>query len=357
MLVCAAAVFVSGWQSSEVRLETSPGLATLSMRLSASPLNPPHFPPGVPEGYAFAAEGFQNGEKRFEVYAQTAERLPLCAKVCRTLLRLWSLAHEKMGLDHSRIHSYLVEVYLTESGLAGGEQKSVTQLTEGGVPRQHNCIFVYRMESFTKPMEMLREIAHEYGHAIMPPIGGFSKPEEWGNGYLGENLFVQMLCDTPDPAMAWGEDTLGVSKEMAERWRAQNGLPKSDAVWIHGADEKLLEGSGIEAMNAYIGLMLFAQEAFTSLFARMLALAGGQRASDALSGVIAAIGEQDRVVVRIPERLKGRPIWLPLRGAWDFSGAKQTARKRNWIKIAPTSNVVTLTNHHEQAGGQQPFLP
>ena len=106
----------------------------------------------------------------FEIRAQSAAALPLLKRSGVMLLRLWQMCSEKLGIDHPIRYGSVVHVYLAEGGKAGGEQ---------AVIGKKSCIYIYHVEDFTNPVEMAREIAHEYGHAIIPAIGGFRSPEDW----------------------------------------------------------------------------------------------------------------------------------------------------------------------------------
>ena len=75
--------------------------------------------------------------------------------------------------------------------IEGQVQTGTGQLPEAIAPE-----FAFRRLEIdtSKPQaEACRELAHEYGHAVLPAIGGFKSPEDWANGYLGERLFLRWL--------------------------------------------------------------------------------------------------------------------------------------------------------------------
>jgi len=89
-----------------------------------------------------------------------------------------------------------IDVWLCRTGPAGGEQ-------------WRNNIYFYDLDTNRSSIEWIREILHEYSHLAFPAIGGFTAPEYWANGYMGERLLVRWIERTPGgPAMVnrlWGD--------------------------------------------------------------------------------------------------------------------------------------------------------
>lgn len=89
-----------------------------------------------------------------------------------------------------------IDVWLCRSGPAGGEQ-------------WRNNLYFYDLSTPRSSIEWVREILHEYSHLALPAVGGFSAPEYWANGYLGERLLVRWLQRAPDgPTLVesvWGD--------------------------------------------------------------------------------------------------------------------------------------------------------
>jgi len=89
-----------------------------------------------------------------------------------------------------------IDVWLCRNGDAGGEQ-------------WRNNLYFYDLDTRRSSIEWIREILHEYSHLALPAVGGFSAPEYWANGYLGERLLVrwiQRLADGPAlVAAVWGD--------------------------------------------------------------------------------------------------------------------------------------------------------
>ncbi len=142
---------------------------------------------------AYAGEGGSGASapvvyaRRFAVHAPDADGLPLARRVARMLLLL-------LGENRARLryrppaNEPTVEVWLTRqagNGLSadiGGEQF-------------RDQIYLYNVYADRAPTEWAREVAHEYGHYALPGISGFTAPEAWANGVLGERLFLKWLRD------------------------------------------------------------------------------------------------------------------------------------------------------------------
>lgn len=125
--------------------------------------------------------------RRFRVYVPDRDSLPFARKVARTLLTLYTLTHDVLNYDHPR-NAPVVNIWITRT--------TPTELSaDTGGEQIRNEIYLYNLGETRKPIEWLREIAHEYGHFILPGISGFALPEEWGNGMLGERLFLSLIAD------------------------------------------------------------------------------------------------------------------------------------------------------------------
>lgn len=286
-------------------------------------------------GYAESANGSEAPELRFRVYAQSQKDVATMVAVNRMLLRLWDLCKLKLRLDHSLLYGRTIDVFLAEGGEAGGEQGIFEGPGPRGQLRKFNTIYIYNLASFSDPVEMAREVAHEYGHAVLPAIGGFVEPEDWGNGFLGERLFLSWLSREINSGSLITDDAMGVKAEELITWVEKNAVPLTDKIWLHGPDLKALGGTSETAMNEYLGLLLFTDEAFQGVMHRAIRLTGGMTAMDALEGVLKAVEERTEWKVAVPERLKGRDLYLPFRGAWSFEGASLIVRRGDWVKVRP----------------------
>lgn len=296
--------------------------------------------------YLFSAKGFGQSQLRFRLYAQSQKTVPLMLSAGRTLLRLWDIYKSKTMLDNPMLYDYTVDVFLADGGKAGGEQGIFAGDDGLGVIRSFNTIYIYQPSDFNEPIEMLREVAHEYGHAVLPAVGGFSKPENWGNGYLGEKLFLYWLLRENKVSKV---DIFGASQSDLAGWVSRQALTLSDAIWKNGINQSLLKSKGPAAMNEYIGLMLFVAEAFPEALPRALKLSGGNDAKSAYQGVLESINEKNAWIIELPKRVEGH-IWLPLSADWKVSGAMVIMRLGDWSELNPTSSVIRCTRGRNRKG-------
>ena len=129
------------------------------------------------------------------VHYSAADTAPLALRMARLL----ALAHQTLTRKTGREAANGTEpfdVWLCARGQAGGEE-------------WRSNLYLYDVEAPRSSIEWVREVVHEYSHLALPPIGGYSAPEYWANGYLGERLIVRWLMRLPDgPARveaAWGD--------------------------------------------------------------------------------------------------------------------------------------------------------
>jgi len=233
-------------------------------------------------------------------------------------------------------------VYLCWGGIAGGEQRFDVD-NRVRPPRKVNTIYLYDIKSFTDPMEMAREVAHEYGHAILPPVGGFKSPEAWANGYLGEKLYLRWIRDEMKKGRYGYLDSMNARLEQIDKWVQTNVDPLVVKAATEGPKADVLVGTGQKAMDAYLGLALYtAQVMPISVFRRSLVLNGTMTAKDYPAAIATAAEEPEKFALQIPEILKSKAIWIPL-GKGKVAGATVIARKGAWAHIQPGEGSVTVT--------------
>lgn len=283
---------------------------------------------------------------RFRVFSQVrkAQNDP-AAQVARLSLRLWKYVFDRLKLDHSKVYNnQVVDIYLSWGGVAGGEQL-FTEDIENDRPRKVNVIYVYDIASFTDPVEMTREITHEYGHAILPPVGGFKAPEDWGNGQLGEKLFMRWLRDDLKGARLAPIDVMGASVSGIDGWVKKNVDPLIQSVAINGPNFAALAGEGQPAMDAYAGLALYADQVLPrSVFARSLRLTGSTKAADYEKAVVEAVAQAGSVTLALAPAWKDKDIWAPL-GKGKIIGASVIKRTGDWayLRVLNPSGVIITT--------------
>ncbi|MCC6687377.1 MAG: hypothetical protein IT205_10395 [Fimbriimonadaceae bacterium] len=291
--------------------------------------------PGQPDIYSL----------RFRTYMQTRdEKVDLGPLVTRALLQLYGFNVRKLKLDHSPSYfRRIVDVYLCDHGKPGGEQRFGEDpeiKNEFGHPERTNQIYIYDLKSFTKPLEMMREVAHEYGHATLPAIGGYSAPESWANGFLGEHLYMVWIARELRDNRLKPVDTLGTTSADLQLYVRNNISPKvKRAATSHpsvGLSRK--DASG---MDALIGLALYAENILPeSAFRRSLMLTG-QDPKEYADAVVEASSELKSTQLTIPTFLAGQQIWVPV-GKGKLSGAKAIKTQSGWALIKVSSGRVEV---------------
>jgi hypothetical protein len=379
----------------DILLNKDGTLPRLMMRQPQDPLAPPKRGPKtfgenkIPFEFDWITWGFvragtgEEHELRLRVYSQ--ERKPendAAHSVTRMLLRLWDLNKQRLGIDQAprQPDGYrLVNVYLTWGGQAGGEQFASADQGDGKTPLKvqvpdtadgtvaatlrstqvkgeqfkgfdvennrrvtANNIYIYDLASFTDPVEMAREVAHEYGHATLPAIGTYTAPEAWANGYLGEKLYLLWARDILAKDLLHPDDFMGAKKEQLDAWLAKNVDPLVLQAATKPPTMGDLAGKDAKSMDAFLGLVLYMSEILPDkVFARSLKLIGSQSARDYPSAISLAVEEPEQVQIRLPEALKGKEIWLPA-GKARVNGAKILSIEGGWAKVVATEGI-TLT--------------
>lgn len=287
---------------------------------------------------AYASENAAARRLRFRVYSQDRKDGPHdSARLAgKFLLRLYDRVRGTYELDHRPDLGFgSVDVYLCWTGKAGGEQ-GVQVDDQGAQPRKVSAIYVYDLGSFTDPVEMAREIAHEYGHAILPPVGGFVAPENWANGILGERLFLR-----------WAR-----GEEVADGERMSAGAAALDA-WVKKVVDPLeakarrlgpldpdLVRRDARGMDAYTGLVLWSERFLSGrAFGKALKVAAAGKASGVPAAIATIAATQPRLDVPATE-----PVWLPFPDGAKTGKGAPLARSRGWAKVAPVDGIATVIN-------------
>ncbi len=153
-----------------------------------------------------------------------------------------------------------VETYLLESGPPGAEAYS-------------SSLYFYAAATPRSRIEWARQIGHEYGHLVLPPVGRYIEPEFYASGLLGERLFIQWLAEeaqtvagTPWPGQAARtalDNLLGGSDTMdAAGYLADNAYADLLLWYDKGPDSAHIAGTGQESMHYWLGFIMWVQAAF-----------------------------------------------------------------------------------------------
>jgi len=274
---------------------------------------------------------------RFRVFSQDAHtQHDLAPLVARMLLRLWQINYVEFGLDHSyRYNHHLIDVYLCQQGDPGGEQFFAY---DPDAKTDSDVIFIYDLKSFTDPVEQAREIAHEYGHATLPPIGGYGNGEPWANGDAGEVLYMRSLRDALKSHLLTSDDAMGADEGGINAWIKQNADPLLIKAATHSP--RALDSKTEDGRDAYLGWMLYVSALVPpQIWRRIVRLTPTTDAKDFPGTVLDAISESDEEIdLRVPSQLAERTIWVPL-GNRILSGGDLVERQGGWGKVKLASNL------------------
>ena len=291
-----------------------------------------------------AATGEDRWELRFRVYNQMKPKPgDETFSAARMLLRLWETA-ETWGYDHPEtIPGQAVDVYLCWGGEPGGEQliDHDPQIPKGFSDRV-NTIYIYDLPSFRGPVERAREIAHEYGHAVLPAVGGYTAPEYWGNGVLGERLFLSALARDVKTGVVPARDLFDLDPKDLDVWLAKNVAPARTRAALNGPFSAALSAKDKSGMDAFVGLATYLQAILPpKTFGRALKLmATGTPSALAKSAPLAA-AETRELRLTFPPELLNRPVFIPIATA-PIPGVKILSRKNGWTKIVSPRPEITV---------------
>ncbi len=186
-------------------------------------------------------------------YAATA------VKLTHLFLRFRYYAEAYLALVPTDDPEGLVRLWLCEQRAAGAERLGAD-------------VFFYGIGQERQPIEWVRELAHEYGHAVIPRVAGFVQPEPTANGELGERLLIDWLCQ--EAGLAAGEswpaaeagaalDGLWGAPLDAARYLAEKGRSAFAFWYEQGPSSELVVGQDEAAMTYFNGLALYIRAAYS----------------------------------------------------------------------------------------------
>lgn len=292
-------------------------------------------------GYAQLEPEVEQHELRFRIYGQVRENPDLGPLVGRHLLKLWEINFDELRIDHADAYGRVVDVYLSNEGKAGGEQMFAVDhpLPDGRRPKV-NAIFIYQLETFTNFVEMARELSHEYGHATLPAVGGFKQPENWANGELGERLYLRRLRKGAEAQRYEQVDMMGATVPDLKKYEQTKIDPLIDRVALGGPEATPFQAMNQQSMEYYLAMTLWAEDLFPDATFRRMILLGGATPKEAAVTLVDE-AQQYEGPLEVPERFKGRSIWIPVGNA-SLSGAKPLATRQGWVRVAYTGQKLAV---------------
>ncbi len=196
-------------------------------------------PPGSDPDYA----------QRFDVHVQSASQLRLAERTGRLLALIYGEERKRLGWDHP--FEKTVHVWLTPGSDPDGN-------ADVGGQQFRNQIYIYDVFANRAPEEWLREITHEYGHYALPGVTGFTSPEAWANGFLGQRLFVYWLIEDEIHGILTPADIPFVTPAQLIDYEAVEIDPPINMIeQCHGSPSSLMHLRNDKGMKAYIGLVLY----------------------------------------------------------------------------------------------------
>jgi len=289
---------------------------------------------------------------RMRIFSQFRKENPaedIALHMIRTMLRLYDMNYHRLGLEHPASFLNKVDVYLCFGGEAGGEQVfgiDPFETDEQNRPTRANTIYIYQITSLTDKLEQLREISHEYGHATLPPVGGYSKPESWASGDVGERIYLRWLRDLLASGKGSLLDTMGATKEQLDAYIGLKVTPMVINFAKLGPQKERLALKDEAGYNAFVEMNVYAASILPpAVIGRAFRLMGGPRATalDQLQKFGEAAAEVRSLPITIPPELKGKTMWVPLNKG-KLTGGKVLGMRGEWAKVQPTAASMTIAN-------------
>ena len=240
-------------------------------------------------------------EQRFTVFYLTKADEPFARLIGSVMARLYWLGVDYLGRSTGR--GGMTSVWLSREGMPGAEE------VDGN-------LWLYAIDTPRAPAEWVRELAHEYGHAILPELGPFVKPERWANGYLGERLFLKWMLADNQQQDVWTEPIDGTA------YVANQVAPLRERFLTEGPDAPATEQLDEAGMNYLVGELL----ALEAMHGPTL-----------MRGIMSRIGSP---------AVKGLPVII---------AAAIRALKPARLPLAPEAFVPKLTEGAERAAGALRF--
>ncbi len=263
---------------------------------SPAPLATPVEDPLHRAAFAYRVQGVSEEgtpPAQIEVYAQRQTLYPSAERACRLLMECYLLARHRLGLDHPLRYERLLRVFLMTEGKAGAEQ-------------QQNLIYLYDLSERVPPHEWVRELTHEYGHWILPPINSFVEPEPWANGDLGERWFTYYLVERAKQAAPRGfgeahEFLMGASLDVLVAYLRRAVEPLVERMAREGLNPQRWRSRRRDGYEEYLALALYLDRVYGSRrLGRAMLCAGGVEPDDFLQGARESLTEPETLEASVP---------------------------------------------------------
>lgn len=271
-------------------------------------------------------------------------RSKFAESVAKELCWLWNYDRTNLHFDHSlEYNEGAVDVYLCDQGQPGGQQLFGTD-NVGGTIIKTDEIYIYNIDTLTDPLESAREVAHEYGHAVLPTFGGYKEPEYWANGLLGEKLFLTTLLHELKAGNVTSDFLMGATEKDLQPWVDAKVAPLVFNASHRRPNTALFTQTDAAGMNALLGQILFCHACLPlNVFARSLRLLTGTKPQDYAAAAVLAVEEQG-FTFQFPESVRGQKVWVPV-GTSRLTGSPILGRTDGWDEIVAGSQVTLASTH------------
>ena len=238
---------------------------------------------------------------RFVVHVPDAAFLPFGQRSATFLALIWAGAERRWGRLCSRLWEAPINVWLTRDGPPGGEQVAAN-------------LYIYNLATERTGVEWARELAHEYGHYLLPAPSGYQDPESWPNGVLGERLFLKWLLEDIDGGNVQAADVPFVSRSDLADYCAKQVDPLLIRFRRQGPGADVLTRTDRVGFDAFTGMMLglqdlYGPEVMMDLLEFLPQRSSGLRAVDFLAAFTAFADQCSSFRTAIPEG--GCQVYLP----------------------------------------------
>jgi hypothetical protein len=207
-------------------------------------------------------------------------------------------------------------------------------------------VMFYRMGEARSEGEWLRQLAHEYGHVVLPPFDGFEPPlEPFGNGKLGETLALLWAAQLPIAQML--PPNLSSSDEDGARLTAQldgyvtREIAPALQLWNTSGPQSPLRHSGASDGLRYLrGLAVYVERVYGAhvLGAALQKVAVKSAAPSLAAPPLTAQSLLDAIAQVLRAKTETPlPVWLP--GAFAGEQASSALTKRAPATLAANTRA------------------
>lgn len=218
----------------------------------------------------------------------------LSSKLTHLLLRFYTYERAYLGLPRDFPENSVTKVFLCKGGPTGAETYK-------------NALYFFDLATDRPAVEWARQAAHELGHLLLPEVGRFQRPEAFANGYLGERLLMQYLALEAGQVAGDPWPSASAQKAINALWPGedfklagyieQSCRPSLDYWLAAGPNSPLAGGpdaplAGDDAMQYYIGFMLWTQAGFGPDMLRQVLQNSTAEPKDSVSTLKTALTKQ-----------------------------------------------------------------